>query len=553
MAIIVDLDDLDQVNNNTTTGDIFIDTANKQITIGTANAISGTGEGAETGISGQCLYSFLKDRWKNDTTEGFIKYPFPMEAITPEQFEFINGWEPVDDTTRKLIRTAGWAERDAGAAVVKREYIGVVSLGTLGAADQPYYELKDFDTPANNTGAQDFTFPGRVNEAVQVYGDATNGNISFLAANDEFNIFCREQGKLYAASDNVSIGATDGLTYITYRFPLSNATDLKITASDAAITKSEAITTATWLADLATYTATAHGYVNGDYVFVTGVTPSGFNTSGVVQNATTNTFDLSLTPDPGAYVSGGAAASIYSGITVDYYTGPQVGFDVDESGVDEDYSIIIREASGAATNEQIYEKIQYLLRQNIDINSAGNDTADRTGKLEDALLAFIGDTLKTGVSWQTAGDDGVVIDGLASANKAFIEVVDDDGTSYFYPKISSGTIQFGAFAGSGDFKYFMFFRTGAGAYGAAGAELVDDNGGADITGTYAGTDISFDFGYTKNTQNGRTSNTDVPITLVGIGLDGGQFIKVDYTIVEGAGNTFLLAPAQERNYSDPAP
>jgi len=99
----------------------------------------------------------------------------------------------------------------------------------------------------------------------------------------------------------------------------------------------------------------------------------------------------------------------------------------------------------------------------------------------------------------------------------------------------------------------MFFRTGTGAYGTATAELVDNNSGADIAGTYTGADIPFDFAYTKNTQNDRTADTDVPITLVGIGLDGGQFIKVDYTITEGVGNNFLLAPAQERNYSDPAP
>lgn len=545
MAIIVDLDDLSTLNN-TTTGDIFIDTANKKITIGTANAISGVGEGAETGISGQCLYSFLKDRWKNDTTEGYIKYPFPMEAITPEQFEFINGWEPVDDNTRKLIRSAGWAERDAGAAVTKQEWIGVVSLGTLGASDQPYYELVDGGVSA---GAVDFSFPGRVNEPVKVYGDVTHGNINYLAAADEFNIFAREQGKLYAASNNTAIGATDGLTYITYRFPLSNATDLKITASDADIIRSSTVSNATWTSSVATYTATGHGYADGDYVFVRGVSPAGFNVSGYITLIDANSFSLPVVSDPGAFASAGTADSIWTGITVDYYTTPQTGFDVDANLTDEDYSIIIRDESTVATNQQIYEKIQYLLRQNTNINNNG-DAGSKTGKLEAALLAFIGDTLKTGVSWATAGDDGVVIDGLASANKALIEVVADDGVSYFYPKIASGIIQFGSNAVSGDTKYVMFFTSN---YGTGTAEIVDDNSGVDITGTYAGSDIPFDFAYTKNTQDGRTADTPANITLIGIGLDGGQWIRVDYTINEGAGNNFLLAPAQERNYSDPAP
>ena len=473
MAIIVDLDDL------ALTTDIVIDptVSPPTIQILTTGAVSGTGEGAETGVSGQALYSFLKDQWKNNAT--FIKYPFPMEAITPEQFEFINDWEPADDATRKLIRTAGWAERTA-AGVLKREYIGVVSLGTLGATDQPYYELVDGGVSA---GAVDFTYPGRVNEAVQIYGDASNGNIDYRLAADAFNIFCREQGKTYAASNNTAIGATDGLTYITYRFPLANATDLNISASDAQIT----------------------------------------------------------TP-----------ASVWEGITIDYLTvGDSTNYDIDDNGTPETYSVIIQDAGGTATTQQIYEKVQYLLRQGTNINDGGT-AGTKIGKLEPALLGFIGDTLKTGVSHDVTGD-GVVINNVSSANKAFLEIVADDGTSYFYPSISSGTIQFGDFAGSGDFKYFMFFRTGVGAYGTATAELVDDNSGADITGTYAGSDIPFDFAYTKNTQNGRTADTDVPVTLVGIGLDGGQFIKVDYTITEGAGNNFLLAPAQERNYSDPAP
>jgi len=48
---------------------------------------------ASSGATGQALYSALKVLWKNSST--YIKFPFPMEAITPEQFEFINGWRLV--------------------------------------------------------------------------------------------------------------------------------------------------------------------------------------------------------------------------------------------------------------------------------------------------------------------------------------------------------------------------------------------------------------------------------------------------------------------------
>lgn len=526
--------------SNTNGVDINVDVAAKTIEILTTGSV--TDEGATGGVTGQCLYSYLKERWKADAT--FIKYPFPMEAITPEQFEFINDWVPANDATRKLIRTAGWAERTAAGAV-EREYIGVVSLGSIGATDQPYYE---FINNGTSVGAQDFTYAGPVNEGVQVFGDATNGNFDYRETADVFNIFCREAGKTYAASSSTAVGATT-LTYITYRFPLSNGTDLSISATDADITRTASVTSASFSGGTATYSATGHGFSIGDSVTISGMLPSGYNVTGdITAVPDANSFQLTI-PDPGsASTQGGTVNSIHAGITIGYYNAGQA-YDVNQDTTNEAYSVVITDASGVATTQQIYEAVQYLLRSTGNINVDG-DAGSLVGRVQSVLLNFVGDTLETGTAYDITGD-GVYIDGLNSSFYAVVKFKADDGVFYLFPKVASGTIQFGGFAGSGDFKYFMFFRTGAGAYGAAGAELVDDNSGADITGTYAGTDVAFDFAYTKNTQNSRTADTDVPITLVGIGTDGGQFIKVDYTIVEGSGNNFLLAPAQERNYDNP--
>jgi len=59
-----------------------------------------------------------------------IEYPFPLVAITPEQFEFSFDWTPNSDATRKLIRTAGWREITTTGTVLA-EYVGVISLGTV--------------------------------------------------------------------------------------------------------------------------------------------------------------------------------------------------------------------------------------------------------------------------------------------------------------------------------------------------------------------------------------------------------------------------------------
>lgn len=450
MAIITDPTSL-----STESLDIVVNTTAKTIQILTTGAISNAG--ATGGVTGQALYSWLKERWKADPI--FIKFPFPMEAITPEQFEFINGWAPADDTTRKLIRTAGWAERDA-AGTLLRKYAGIVSLGSLGGTDQPYYQF-GVDASIN------FTYQGPVNEAVQTYGDITNGNFDNTNSTG-FKIFCREQGKTYAASNNTAIGASAGLNYIVYRFPLSNATDLKVTATDN---------------DIAT-----------------------------------------LTP--------------WTNITIEYFGTDQL-FDIDGDTINEAYRVIITDSAASATTQQIYEKIQWSLRQATDIDTGLGTVA---GKTADALLNFVGDTL--------VGANGVYIAGLSANFLNSVDFYDFSGTVRRYPFVSAGTINFGNFAGSSDFKYWMFFdSTPGGDYGTANAVIVNDKDGVPITGTYTGSPITFTFAYDTNTQGGRTAQANAAVRVTGIGLSGGQFTTISHNITRTAGQSILLSPAQERNYA----
>jgi hypothetical protein len=446
MAIIIDPDNL------ALTTDIVIDTAAKTIEIKTTGAVSNAG--STGGVSGQALYSWLKEQWKTSAT--FIKYPFPMEAITPEQFEFKDGWKPKDDTTRNLIRSAGWAEKNT-SGVTLRKYMGVVSLGSIGATDQPYFRW--------NTGSKvNFAFQGPINQAVQIYGDASNGNFDYSDGGDTFTIYVREQGKTYGSSNNTAIGAAT-LTYQTYRFPLSNATDLKVTTDDATI----------------------------------------------------------------------ASSAPWNQITVEFF-GTDQNRNID--GTSAPFRIIVNDASGSASTKQIYEKIQYELRQNADIDAGAGSVIGATA---DAILSFVGETL--------VGATSVAIDGLNANYLNSVELYDKNGVKRLYPFVAAGTINFGSNAGSGDFKYVMYFNSG---FGSDSAIIVNDKDGTPITGTYSGSPVPFTFAYDTNTQGGRTAGTDAAVKLVGLGLTGGQYISVDAAITRSAGQSVLLAPAIERNYSNPA-
>ena len=208
MALIIDPDDLNQAT------EIALDTTNKTI------ALSVAGNLDAAGVTGQALYSFLKEEWKNDAA--LIAYDFAMVSITPEQFEFIKGWKPANDTTRNLLRNCGWREID-GDGVTNREYMGIISLGNIDAGDTAYYS---FD---GDTSKTDFDFAGPVNQGIQTFGDATNGAIERRAVS--LTTYIRTQGKLYGSATTDSIGLSS-LNYIANRFPLAEAVDTKISAND---------------------------------------------------------------------------------------------------------------------------------------------------------------------------------------------------------------------------------------------------------------------------------------------------------------------------------
>lgn len=208
MALIVDPDDLNQGV------EVTITPATLEITLNVAGNLS------NDGVTGQALYSFLKEEWKNDPT--LIAYEFPMESLTPEQFEFRKGWKPADDATRNLLRSCGWREL-SGADAILREYVGIVSLGNIDGTDTAYYAF------ASDSAKTDFDFPGVINQGIQSFGDSTNGN--FDKRNEELTLYIRTQGKLYGLSTTTAIGVS-ALSYIAYRFPLAEAADLKVTATD---------------------------------------------------------------------------------------------------------------------------------------------------------------------------------------------------------------------------------------------------------------------------------------------------------------------------------
>lgn len=438
---------------------IVIDETAKTIRLlASADGATTNGLIAKDGVTWQAVYSKIQDLWATST---YQDSPMPVYAIDALSGQFqigtdgstYNGWKWYDDTTRQMLRDGGWSEYSA-AGVLQRQYVGIVGLGTVSSGAQLYYQRDAADAPTN------FTFTDQVNEGIQVYGDATNGNFD---KRTYFKGFVREYGKKYKDSVLADTGKTATGAYLV-NLLLSNEDDLKIQANDAAM-----------------------------------------------------------------------SGAPYSGITVTYY-----GTDQNRTIGGSSYPFRVIINGNSATLEQIYTKVQYLLRQNSDIDSGAGTM---TGKTAAALLEFVGDTLVT--------KQGVYIDNILPADSNRIEFYDQNNVKRTNPYTAAGTITFNApLVGSGS-SYRLMFATLPGAnndFGESGAVTVNDASGTPITGTISSSSISFTFDYDGNTQGGRTAGTDAAVVLIGIRPGSGKYVAATGTLTRSKAIALSLVAEADRAY-----
>jgi hypothetical protein len=454
MAKITDPDDL---NVGT---EITVDTAAKTFTLNVAGNLTS----AKEGVTLQALYSKFVDLWLSAT---YNKYPFPMYVIDSLSGQYIfgfdgtsySGWKPANDATRQMLRDGGWSEYSV-AGVLNRQYVGIVSLGSVNSGAQLYYIKATTDGPSN------FTFTDAANEGIQVYGDASNGNFD---KRTYFKGFVREYSKKYKDS-TLDDTAKPGTGAFIVNLLLSNEDDLKIGATDVA---------------------------------ATGSAP-------------------------------------YSGINVSYFTGnvPKI-----IGGTPYNFNKVINGQN--ATAEQIYTKIQYLLRFTGNINHTGTYGAV-TGKVANSLLSFVGDTLYTA--------SGVYIDNYDNNDINRIVFTTNTNTQVSEPFTAGGTLSFNSFlteVSSGYYRMYMSDYTGSLSgynYGQASGVTVLNASNVAIAGTITSSSISWTFAYDTNAQSGRTPAEDCQVTVVAGNAGYAKPVVTTHTITRSVGQNISLVAEQDRGY-----
>ncbi len=185
---------------------------------------------AKDGVDGNAIWSKFVDLWATAT---YKPYPFPMNKIDNRSGQYVfgkdpggtaNGWKPGSDATRQMIRNAGWSEY-SNAGVLNRQYFGAVLQGSVSPGSQCYYQKSSTGSAIN------YTFTDLPNEAIQVFGDASNGSFD---SRTFFKSFNRTYGYTF---DDVSLTDISENATGAYKLPfgINTSADLNLKADDTAI------------------------------------------------------------------------------------------------------------------------------------------------------------------------------------------------------------------------------------------------------------------------------------------------------------------------------
>lgn len=228
MAKILDPDSLTYiVDGSPSTQNVRFNTSAKTIQL-----VAGGSLVAKDGVTGQCLFSKIKEVILADAN--LPKYPLPIrEMIHDESMELVNGWTLADTTSVKMIRDCGIAYTNT-SGVTTAMYACFVTLGQI-LTGAPYYTLSN----ATNASTGTFTHINTgttfgVNELVQIYSDTNGDGTPDFDYRDYAKLFLREAGYTYTEASNLDIGY-QSLTYKKYNFPITHSVDAGITVDDATL------------------------------------------------------------------------------------------------------------------------------------------------------------------------------------------------------------------------------------------------------------------------------------------------------------------------------
>src|SRR3990170_3440024 len=450
----------------TTAKSVHFDLANKKV------YCIEQGKLGALGVTGGAIYSFFMQEWKTDNYI-IANAPFPMNAIDTDAGKYIigqdssgnnNGWNWANDVTvnsilirtRKMLRNMGWDEISATGITLARHFCAI----TLGTFEDSVNDnaFAQFGTNTTVDDTFNLTFNGPTNEAIKFYEEqAQPGSLAITGT----NTITRTGGSFitegYKVGGQVTIRAAEDPGNIG-TFVLTGVSTLVL--STTGLTNNVADTTAILSVNNANAFRIGLRVRDGDTYGKTfgeaNLASAGKTVLGnfVFAFPLANASDLKITATDGAM-----AGAPYSGMTLTMYAAPQSRGGL--IGGPYNFGMIIGGNSG--TNIQVFEWLQYKLRQLTDINSGAGVAIGRAIKL---LARFNGNTAEFGsgdggLSFPTnpeGGGSGVFIDSLNAASDNATRFWDNTGALRSKPESIAITLDGNAILiGDTNSEYDMYF------------------------------------------------------------------------------------------------
>ena len=527
----------------------------------------------DTGLLGQPLYSRAMIDWNADN---FLirNAGFPMRNIDSDAGKYLlgtnsagtnTGWNFVDNTefgirSRKLVRNMGWNEIDSNG-LVTAIWAALRSNATVEDNDRDlaYYQFGT-DTTVDDT--VDVEFAGPIDESIQVY-DATvtraqatvTEGYAFASAgntitrNDPGGNYINDGYKVgsRAIVANAETSANNG-TYVCTAVTSTVLTVENVDGSAVSFTLNADDNTATLDLDnrfafslkLRPRDDDSFGKTFAQQGLADALASSLSNRAfifglGCVEDQNITATDVTI--------SGSAP---YTGMSITFHATPQSRGGATLVGGAQNFGIIIEGNSGTA--QQIYEFIQWSLRQLTDID---NDADTAIGRTIDGLVRFNGSVLEFGsvdggLSFPTnpdGGGSGIYCDNVAAADANNVKFWDNTGVLRSNKETIAITLDFNQVliddtVAEADLFFDRTIRTSVsdlvvnagGTITSAGANLpvLDEGDGAYIRlEGLTGVDSAMNGEYQVTTETSQSSWTVVRLDGVAMATTSSAAVNVD--------------------------
>lgn len=427
------------------------------------------------------------------------------------------------------------------------------------------------------------TFTNNADDTTMVLGmfdDALTPDTTINAAidnRDEFQVKLRVRdadpnGKTFDSSSLTAAGVAK-LNNFIFRFPLANATDLKISATDAQIdSDSNGVPDGNYLGMTITYYSTAQsvsGFVGGSYNFGIRIDANGGTAQEVYEfvqwslrsTGGNGTGDIDNDGDTKIGKSMGdllvfEGDTLVAGLGSANPDGGGTGVTIDNIAAADQNNLRLVDNTG--TRRQFPETISVTL----DFNAALiNDTVaeyvlyfDRTIRtaVADFVLAAVSGPTGTITSAGTnlpnnaelSVNDYIRVAGLTGADAAMngiyqITAETTPGANWSVTRYDGATVVAVSSTAA---------NIDQNPIDSPDAIIVQDDTPVNVTGL-ASADVNFAFDFDGNTQGGRVVSTETFVVARAIGLDGAQFIQSGVqSIASGTPLTIVLTASNELNY-----